>query len=183
MAVLNLMQLQDLLFTFTVGATGLDPKAVRHSYQSNNQPAHLISENLVYINIMPVDDPIDKPRHITYSSATNPNTNQTTSYTRLFAVDWVIYGPNGLTIADDIRYGLFLETLRGPLKSSGLYPLTGVPAPQRGPYEFNNQWWERYDLRAYINVETTRSLLVPTLASSSVDLYTEDGLYKTINTP
>lgn len=186
MAVLTLAQLKTIFHDVTVDITALDPKrGVRNTYQREGQPAWQITENVVFVEIRPIDNQYDKLRDITWGEQA-PVTGQeivsdySTSYTRVMQVDWICYGPDSFDLADKIRFGILSQASLATLADSEIAPLTEIPAPRRAPEVYDGRWWERSDVRAYFNVLTTRTETVPYLDSANIELHTEQGLYGTI---
>jgi hypothetical protein len=171
---LTFTQLQDLFYGVTLTMTGLDEKYVRHAYQTNGQPAWEQGQNLAYINITTVDSNYDKQRHTLYSAIDGDNANQEVLYTRVIAVDWTFYGLEGFDLADQVRDGILRESNREVLAKDGVYPIPGIDAPVRLPYEFNSQYWERTDLRVLFNVATVRDETVPYIKQVNVLLEQAD---------
>lgn len=183
MAVLTLAQLKALFQGITVELTGLNPNSgVRNTYPTQGQPAWKIDQNIVFIGIKPVDNQYDLLRDISYApqpivTGQQAASDQSTVYTRVMQVDWVVYGPDSFDLADTIRYGILTSETLATLQAVEVAPLTEIPAPVRAPELFDGQWWERSDVRAYFNVLTTRTATVPYLEAANIEVYTEKGLY------
>lgn len=177
MATITFRELQDLFWNVTVSMTGLAAKYVRHAYQAQGQPAFKITENVAFINITPTDNPYDKQRDITYRSENSESVDavEQVAYTEVFAVDFSLYGPNSFDLARDIKYKILTPSILETLSASGVFPIPAIPAPFPARYEFNNQWWERYDLRVLINVLTVRSGNVPYLTEATVTVKDAGG--------
>ena len=175
MAVATLKDLQDLFYTITVGVTGLPANCVRHAYQPNGQPAWDKAQNLAFINILPVDNPYDKQRNIIWRGDADNQIEQSISYTRVIAVDWVFYGSESYDNADAVKAGILYEPTREPMAALNVYPLTEIQAPRRAPYEFNSTWWERTDLRVLFNVGTERVANVPRFEEFNITVQESAG--------
>jgi hypothetical protein len=173
--LLTLTQIQDAIWTATVSASGLAPQYVRHAYPTDGQPAWKTSQNVIIINITPYDDPINKQRDISYSGLDDYNANETVSYIDVFQTQWTFYGPQGYDIADQVRSGILLESIRDTLSLSYIYPVAGISAPTRLPYNFAGQWWEQSDLRALFNTGVIRQTSVAYLQSATVNVTSSGG--------
>lgn len=156
MAVITFTELQDLIHGVTVTMTGLNARYVRHAYQTNSQPAFENAQNIAFINIVSVDNSYDKQIHTVLTDSAGQG-QEVTAYTRVLAVDWTFYGPAGFDLADTVRNLVLSPPIRETLAAQQVFPIPGITAPQRGPSEFNNQWWERVDLRVLFNVGTVRA--------------------------
>lgn len=176
MPVLTLTQLQDLFHPLTVTMTGLDASAVRHAYQGGSQPSFERTQACAFIHLTEVDEPINRTRDLIYSPDDADSVLQATYYTRVFQAQWTLYGPTAYDLADTIRFKILTESIRATLAASAIYPIPDIPAPSRVPFPRNGQWWERADLFVRFNCGTTRTETVPTLASTVIEVHTEDGL-------
>src|SRR5271170_454586 len=70
----------------------------RCEWQQQGQPAHEITEDVVYVRAIEVDDPYNRERYLYYNGAEdaqgNDDNNQVTNYTRVWDVMWEVWGPN-----------------------------------------------------------------------------------------
>lgn len=175
-SVLTLAQVNDLIHEVTAEATGYDNKHVRLAYQQQSQPARDIDQNVVYFWITPVGDPYDKARHTQYgiNDADEALSDRLIFYTRVMQVHWTFYGPDSFDAADALRHGLLTDGILAALASSKVYPITEIEPPARVPELFNNQWWERVDVKALFNVATLRSDTIPYLTSAPITVPTAD---------
>jgi hypothetical protein len=186
MAVLTEDQLKAIFHSLTVTITGLNAdRGVRNTYPPQGQPAWKITEDVVFVTIQPVSDPYDKLSDVTYGpaevvSGEEPVADFSTSYTRVMAVDWIVYGPNAMELADRIRFKILQSEALATLKTNGIAPITDIDPARLAPDLFNGQWWKRYDLRALFNVLTTRTESVPYLEGANIEIHTEQGLQETI---
>jgi hypothetical protein len=170
--VLTLKDLQDLFWSVTVTMTNIDDTLVRHEYPSDGQPSFENGQDVVFLNITPLNDPYDKQRDITYlgEDSSSVSAEQSVFYTRVMQVHWSFYGPNSYDLADKVRSDILSESIRQVLRADEVYPLTAITAPVRAPYDFMGQWWERTDLRVAFNVATLRDSDVPYLTSATVEI-------------
>jgi len=173
--VLTLDQLNDLVWEITKDITELDPENVRISYQRDGQPAWEPETDVVIINVTQIDNPYDKQRNFIYDDNYTDYAELSTSYTRVLAALWTIYGPNGFTIADTIRYAILKESIRNRFSAEKIYPVTNIPSPVRLPELFNGRWYQRNDLTATFYAETIRTEEIPYLTGADIYVVKENG--------
>lgn len=174
--VQTLSQLQGVLQSVTSTITELDGKKVRIAFQAQGQPARLINEDIIYLSIRQADNPYDKQRDFIYNADYE---RMDIYYTRVMECQWYCYGPNSFDYADEIRNGILLDDIRNVLRLEDVFPITGIASPDRVPYLFDGQWWERSDLRVLMNVLTLRTSTTPFFEGAEVLLYDEEGLQRT----
>lgn len=176
--VQTLADLQSLIQQATVSITDLDGKNVRIAFQGRNQPAHTIEQDIIYVSLKQISDDWGKYQEKIY----DPDYEQEqTFYTRVMECTWFCYGPNSFEFADAIRIGIYYPDIRAPLNRENVKPLVQPPNPDRVPYVFDTQWWERSDLKINFNVGTLRTNTTPWISSAEVDIYDEDGLQRVAN--
>jgi len=151
---------------------GLNPitDKVRIGWQTSGAPAWKISEDIIFIMINNVDDPIIKQRDIEYSNKDADNAKQTVSYTKVHAVKWVLYGPNSYENAEKIRNAIYLQEFKELFSKNNLYLILDVTTPTRFPELFNGNWWERSDFTASFNELIIVSNTVPYIQSASYEI-------------
>jgi hypothetical protein len=180
--ILTLAQLQALFQSLTVSLTGLDDdRGVRLSWPTRGQPDWKITEDVAFIRITTSSEPIIAQRDTVYSPNDDTSVQETTSYTRVHRVSWIIYGPNAYDNSQALRDGLYSQAAHDTLAASNLYMVLDVPAVSRAPEPFNGQWWERCDLSARFNEGVTRGAVVPALASAQIIVVSDDGTEEVIN--
>lgn len=176
MSVLTLQELQDIFYTITLFNSNITSSKVRHTYQGNSAPTFNREEDVIYLTVTQKDDDYDKNKHIqTYYTGDSDYGEESTFYTRILQVDWICHGPHSFNNADEIRNKILSRDVRSILVKHHLRPLTDIPAPVRIPYAFNNQWFDRTDLRAYFNLGTERIVEVPWMKEAVVVLPDEEG--------
>jgi hypothetical protein len=85
------------------------------------------------------------------------------------------YGPQGETLAEQSRDGLWLAQNNGALAPYAI-AFTGLADPIRSvPELVNQQWRRRYDFAARFRRQIVRTYGVRTLVAAEIDLYTEQG--------
>lgn len=202
MPALTLVQLQDLFFDITVTMTGYDEKKVRHAYQPQGQPGNEISQDIVYLDVMEVDNQWNRQRNdvqknsATYESGfitledgsflvtengekivADPYIAATsdieTSYTRVIQTRWTVYGTTCYDMASVIAWKILNPDIREALREHDVKPVCDIPAPILGREMVNGQWWQRTDLTVLFYAGTVRTNDVPTLIATDIHVVPE----------
>ena len=159
---LQLKEIEDIFWMCTMKNLNLDPekaenqKRIRIGYPTEGAPAWQRTDNVGFILVTPVDDPISQQVEISYVQASETTADHISSYTRVIQVSWTFYGPSSFDDADKVRAGLY----RSPLLFSPLHLIPAVPSPYRLPELFGGQWWERTTFLARFNEHVVRSSTV-----------------------
>lgn len=162
----------DMELTFT------DPEPyskVRIEWPTTGQPAFRISDNVCFIKAVEVDDSYGMIRDVQYPQASETSLSQTTTYTRVWRVDFINYGPASFDNARLIRSAVLLDFAHDFIAASNVYLIPDTPSPKRIPYEFNSQWWERTDLSLRFNEFVTETTTVNQGASVEVIISNDTG--------
>jgi hypothetical protein len=174
---MELNNLEDLIRKATLEILGIpDNKAnggrVRIAWGQTGAPAWKIADNIAFIRVYQVDGQYNRLKDVQYQNNNITSLKRTESYTRIIAVDWILYGPSGFDDADIIRNGL---NKNETLTKNNLFLVYDRPAPTRTPELFNGQWWERSNLTAYFYEQISREYTMPIIAGASVTVKTEGG--------
>lgn len=173
--------IQSVFQVVTLAALGLgvpvgpiDPlyALVRVDWQTQGQPTGTVTEDMVYVRAVEEDNPYNRIREVTYQPIDSVTMTHVTSYTRVWRVDWTLYGPNSFDRARVLRSAMFSQATHDQLAGSQLYLLTDVAAPQRVPEFFQEQWWERTDFSVLLNEFVTETAVVGSVGS--VEIIVED---------
>ena len=175
MARLTRQQIENVFRSVTIDVTSLSPDMVRLSWPTAGAPAWRIDEDVVFVQVYPVDDPYIQQREASYRLDTTLNMQRVNHYTRVHEVQWVCYGPNSGDIADSIRNGIYFPDTTYYLAQNHLYMILEVPAVTRLPELFNGQWWERSDLRARFNEDVSVMKDQPAITGVEVVIKTDTG--------
>jgi hypothetical protein len=154
----------------TLNGRPINQDKVRISWPSAGAPAFKITDDVTFIQITPVNDPIVQQHDVEYSSKDSSTAYRKAAYTRVHQVRWTLYGPNSFDNADLLRHGLFLFDYFEYLAAQNIYLITYVQSPVRAPELFNGQWWERTDLYANFNEGVQRVSEVPYITSTNVQI-------------
>lgn len=138
------------------GAQNPNYYGARCEWQQRGQPFPAITEDVVFVRSVEVDDQYNRVRDVTYSQSTAGSPpvitySKTTQYTRVWEVFWCTYGPNSFDNARKLRTRLFDQDIHDQFAATLLYLVTDPAAPRRLPEEENGQWWERVDFSARFN--------------------------------
>ena len=164
------------LQTMTIQALGLPPHSfsqVRVDWQTQGQPAWPINSDLCFLRAVEVDDFYNRIRDVETIYNDDETVTLLTTYTRVWRVFWMLYGPNSFDRARILRSALFGQTSHDFLAASQLFFMTDPAAPVRVPELRDGQWWERVDFTAEFNeavYETETAGLV-----KSVEIVVEDS--------
>lgn len=123
---------------------------VRIGWQKEGAPAWKISEDMVFITATPVDDPINR-QHDVEMEDHSTDLRKSVGSTRVMKLDCSIYGPNSMSIAMALKFGMFDQIPRERLANNNIYYIPNTVEPRRLPELFQTQWWERVDMSLYFN--------------------------------
>lgn len=150
---------------------------VRISYQPQGQPAWLITEDVVSLFCLEVDDPYNRNRDQDIEDV-DDEAQINTAYTTIINVQWVFYGPNSYSNARLVLDKLFTQTTHDTLADNNLYMLKDGATIRRAPELFQGQWWERTDLNVRFNELVIRQDTVHWVETVAIEIHDKDGLQK-----
>jgi len=183
---LTLAQLNTLIWEITMTALGYDyteynsstspptSMPVRKSWQTYGAPAQKITDDVCYIRVTPENNDYNKIRDVISTKIDDTSINQATSYTRVFQVTWIFYGPNSYDNSQTVRDRLFNDDVSEMLEAQNVYFMPDIDDSIRSPELFQNQWWERTDLKAYFYEQVIKNRTVSTIAKVTVT--SSDGI-------
>lgn len=174
---MNINEFNELIRVSTLEVLGFPDNDttksfVRKSWQQNGTPAWGINEDVIFLRAFPVDNPYNRQKDINYQNNDATSVNRIEKYTRVMAVNWILYGPNSYDYADVIR-NLIGRNER--LQNDNVFLIYDRQSPTRFPENFNGQWWERSDLTLYFNEEVTHEYVTPSISGATVTIKTEGG--------
>lgn len=182
---LTLSQLNILFQTLIMQMLGLtltdaSSSKVRISWPKAGMPAWQITEDIVFIQCLEIDDSYNRQREDINTAIDTENYNQATGYTTINSINLVVYGPNSYDNIKTIRDKMFMQEFRDILARSNVFINPDFPSPRRAPEFFEGQWWERVDLTMYFNELTIRNTTGKTIASA--EIHVSDGVNEIIST-
>lgn len=157
---------------------------VRISWQTQGQPAWKVSDDKVFISAIQVDDAYSSIRDVKpVSNYDDTHVLSTSTYVRVWQVDWCCVGPKSFDAATDIKSALFNAVFLDPLSLQGLYPVTDYGVPIRAPELFDGQWWERVDFKAKFNELVTEDFIESSIGSADIFITKENGITAEVKVP
>jgi len=178
--ILTLKQLEDIFRNLTCTLLELNPSSpannskVRIAWPTGGAPGWKITEDVVFLRVVSINNAYSKQRDTEYTSSTETEANKITSYTLPRQVSWIAYGPNSFDNIETIRNGLF--SAGSILRASNLHLVIDVPVPLRCPDLFSGQWWERSDFSAVFYEKVRRQETIPTIQGVNIKIKTEKGV-------
>jgi hypothetical protein len=178
-----------ILQSLTLNVLGIDPATDPKAYYSvrvgwKAQPSFLITEDVVSIRVSEKDDPNNKQRDRKYLPQEAGSTiQQVDTFMRFWDCLWSFYGPNGFDHARLLKSALRLRFTHDTLIASQLTFVPRFTATLRAPELFEGAWWERSDVKLTLTELVTETLVINTIASVEVLLFTERGQVADIKAP
>ncbi len=176
---LNKGQVEVLIQGICIGILGLQPTStdgfykVRVSWQPTGAPDWKQNEDILFIRAEWADDQYDRIREKTLYPDPSDDTKliQSETYTRVWRIAFVFYGPNGLDKTRKILHALFSEPVHDSFAASHLYMIPDIGTPQRVPEEFTSIWWERVDFSVNFNEAVVELTSIPIVENVPVKVY------------
>lgn len=169
--------------TLTAQMLGLNPQsdtdpayaAVRLDWPTGGQPGWGIGENIAFLQAREEDADYSKIRDVKRSANDAVSLLSTWTYTRVWRVSWVFYGPTSFDQARLVNDSVLLDWVGDTLAAARLY-YVDCGRPRYAPELFSGQWWKRTDLSATFNEAVTATIIDPTIASAELLVYSGEGL-------
>ncbi len=156
-------QIEDFFWQLTMRILGYNPDnfnnpdnppacmPVRIAWPTTGAPAWKISEDVVFIRLIPREDD-DYARQIDSEYKAHAATViKKSSRTRIWEVQFVAYGPNAQTAVNKIKDGVFRQDIKRLLSESAVFLIPNMPPCRRVPELFAGQWWNRWDVSLTFN--------------------------------
>ena len=128
-----------------------DFSTVRCGYQTQGQPAWKITDNVCIVSATEEEDEYNKNRDVVESQFDATHVLFTTTYVRVWLIQFTFYGPNSFTRARLTKSGMYYQDAHDLLALKNLYMLTATEALTRAPENFQGEWWERTDWKVKFN--------------------------------
>lgn len=146
---------------------------VRTSWPVGGAPAWKQNEDVVFIKIIEIDNPINRQRDRFYSKNDDETANETVNYTIAYQLNLTIYGPNSFTNAHIIKNGFFTQDVRKAFSANKLFLVPDIANASRIPELFQGNWWERVDLAIPFNCQVTFNDVVNYIDSAKITIKNE----------
>jgi hypothetical protein len=153
---------------------------VRVGWQQQGQPAYTITDDVCIITAYTDDDPFGRVTDTLLSANDSASLTQETSYTQVWKIHFVCYGPNAFTNAVLIVAAMGLDWVHDALAVSNIYAVTDWKRPEVLYENEDGQWWQRADVKLRFNELVQMNLIVPAAAGIGVTLVKENGLSRTV---
>lgn len=156
-------QMEDLFWQVTMTMLGFNPAEfsdehnppafmpARISWPQEGAPAWKIDEDVTFIRVIPhEDDDYTRQLDSTYEATANTVIKKS-SRTRVWEVQFVVYGPNADTNVNKIKDGVFRQDIKRILSASSVFLIPDLPPSRRVPELYAGRWWNRWDLSIFFN--------------------------------
>ena len=150
-------------------------------WQQQGQPAWTITENVCIITAYTDDDPFSRISDTLLSANDSESLNQEMSYTQVWKMHFVCYGPNAFTNGVLIVAAMALDWVHDALAASNIYAITEWKRPDVLYENEDGQWWQRADVNLRFNEFVQLTLIVPAASGVGITLVKENGLSETFN--
>ncbi len=173
--------LNAIVQTLTLGVLGINPATDALAYSKVRigwiaQPAWAITDDVCSITATEQDADYNRILDRRYAWNDSASVRQNDTYTRVWQVKWVFYGPNGFDHARLLKSSMRLDFTHDTLLASNLTLTGNIPATMRAPELFEGQWWDRSDVKLSFYELVTESLVVNSIASVEIKVYNKTGL-------
>ena len=182
--ILTRLQFGDLIQKMAASFTGLDSNSgVRISWPQDGAPAWSIGTDQVFLKAYFDPDQITQQRDTKYGDDVGDGVNQqvTTTYVRVHAVDFDVYGPHAEENAEKLHNG-FLDDTSTTLPEANVALVLDPYSTVWEPENFEGQWWPVGHLRLRYNEDVKLYTQIPWLASTQIIVETDQGIFGTIDT-
>ena len=172
--------------TLTLAMLDIDPASdgayskVRVDWSRGGAPAWKVTDDVCFLRCAEDDDEYNRIREVKLTGRDDVSLTRTTTYTRVWRVNWILYGPNSFDHARMVRSALFGPLAHDALAASNLYFIPTPAAPVRLPELFSGNWWERTDFSARFNEAVTEVETISSIASAEIIVETERGIVEDI---
>lgn len=155
---------------------------VRIAYMQDGAPGWQVSDNIVSIYAMEIDDDYNAIREQGRSDNEEEALllDEEVKYTRVWAVRFVCYGPLSAENVRKIKSAMYRQDARRTLAARHVYLVPGREAPRRIPEPFEGRWYDRYDLTMRFNEGVIEAGTLPAIGSAGITVYTDNGMTREI---
>lgn len=174
MTIVSLDQLKALFSNVGAAITGLPGSCIRPAYQTDSPPTWEQSQDIIYFHISRESWQGSQFVETSYSPNSPEIVNQSIFFTELLIVDWTAYGAHAFDNLRLIKPMILTDLIRSLMAPYHIFPIPDEESPSRLPFQFNNQNWERSDLRTTFNCGSTITSVVPTISEVVVEILTDE---------
>lgn len=149
---MDFVALEDLFGDMTELILGKDvpPENIRLTYPQDGQPNWGIDEDIVFIRLFEREDTYAKQIDSIYKPERGTIMKKS-ARTRVWEVQYVIYGPSANTNSNKIKDGVLRQDVKRYLAGNGVFLVPDLPLCKRIPELFAGQWWNRWDISLTFN--------------------------------
>lgn len=149
---MDFTELEDLFWQMTTDILGAEfnPDNIRLTYPIDGQPGWKIDEDIVFIRLFEREDTYDKQIDSIYKPERGTVIKKS-ARTRVWEVQYVVYGPMANTNSNKIKDGVFRQDVKRYLAGNGVFLVPDLPLCRRIPELFAGQWWNRWDVSLTFN--------------------------------
>jgi hypothetical protein len=149
---------------------------VRTSWEQKGAPGFAITDDVLFIQCVLTPTTYNiRDESFSNDSADATLLLKKRSYTRVWRVAFVAYGPNSFDSLRLIKSMLLEDFPHDTLASHSLYLVPDSTAIVRNPELFENQWWERSDYAEIFNEEVNETITVTRVSSVEIIGATNDN--------
>lgn len=184
-SALTIAQINTIMQPLVMSMLGLtaDPAsaAVRIAWPAQGAPFQQATDDVCYLECVPVDDQYNKIRDRANESFDSTHLLENWSYTRAWKIHACLYGPNSTDKARQIRSALYQDYFTNALSLVNLFPVSDFEEPRRAPENIQGQWFERVDFNFEMYEFVTETIQRQTISSAEVLVSNSDGQIADIN--
>lgn len=149
---MDFVALEDLFGDMTELILGINfpPENIRLTYPQDGQPNWKIDEDIVFIRLFEKEDAYAKQLDSVYEAQRGSVIKKSTR-TRVWEVQYVVYGPQANEHINKIKDGVFRQDVKRLLSGNGVFLIPDLSPCRRVPELFAGQWWNRWDLSLTFN--------------------------------
>jgi hypothetical protein len=166
--------LQPIL-TQILGVNADPDSAVRLAWPQTGQPAWGISEDVCFVRFTAENDDYSRVRDSVFDPNDVLSVRQSMSFTQVWNMHLVLYGPNCYDRARLILSAMDLDWVHDALADKNLYGIVNYPRPAYAPELRAGQWWKRADVTLQFNELVNESITTSTAAGVDVTILTDSG--------
>jgi hypothetical protein len=167
----DLSKIMQKLTCDVLGIIPPDYSQIRIDWPTQGQPFQNADKDIGYIACVLEDGPYSRIRERQYESD-NSGVTEIWTYTRIWRISWVLYGPNSFDRTRALHSALYMDYFNDVLNGYSLFPVADTALPLRIPEQLNAQWFERSDF--YIILYEGVNETIQDGIAKSVEVLVED---------